>query len=90
MDIEISHAWLQAADDLGIRVVSPFTLTTETGESALYEVHVQGCGGPQGTVAGNLESEGRSLRAKYGYSWSNLSASYRRYDRQLFVDTLND
>jgi hypothetical protein len=30
------------------------------------------------------------IRSGHGYASSDLSANYRQYDRDLFVDTLND
>jgi hypothetical protein len=35
-DIEISNAWIQAAVDLNIPVVAPFTLMATGGESILF------------------------------------------------------
>lgn len=92
MDQQISCAWLQAAADLGIRVVAPFRLETEVGDIVEFEAHILDFGGPKGTVAGNQESEfGRAeLRSRQGYYASNLFPSYRIYDRQHFIDTLND
>jgi hypothetical protein len=89
-DIEISNAWTQAAADLEIRVVAPFTLTTTNGEPILFEAHILDCGGPKGLIVGNQESEFGGARKASGYYYSNLYPGYRRYDRQLFVDTLND
>jgi|SRR5579864_6194548 len=91
-DIEICHAWAQAAADLGIRVTTPFTLIDNTGKPTLFEAHIPDFGGPKGAVVGNKESddEHSELRKRHGYFSSNLYESYRRYDRELFIDTLND
>jgi hypothetical protein len=89
-DIEISNAWIQAAADLKIRVDAPFTLNTTSGESILFEAHMLDFGGPKGLVVGNQESEFGGARKANGYYYSNLYPGYRRYDRQLFMDTLND
>ena len=40
MDLQISDTWRQAAADLGIRVVAPFELKTEIGETELFEAHI--------------------------------------------------
>lgn len=92
MDEQISDAWLQAAADLGIRVVAPFKLVSESGELERFEAHVLDFGGPKGTVAGNQDSVYRhnELRERLGYHPSNLHPPYRIYARQLFIDTLND
>jgi hypothetical protein len=89
-DIEISHAWIRAAADLDIRVVAPFALTTTNGEAILFEAHILDFGGPKGTVVGNEKNELGDVRQKSGYFCSNLYSSYRRYDRQHFIDTLDD
>jgi hypothetical protein len=90
LDIEISNAWIQAAADLKIRVVAPFTLATIDGKSMLFEAHILDFGGPKGLIVGNEESEFGGARKACGYYYSNLYSGYRRYDRQLFIDTLND
>jgi hypothetical protein len=56
IDEEIVRAWLEAAKDLGIRVVAPFTLRSAAGD-ALYEAHIVDFGGPKGTLVGVLEDE---------------------------------
>jgi hypothetical protein len=89
-DIEISNAWIQAAADLNIRVVARFSLTPIEGESILFEAHILGFGGPKGLIVGNQGSEFGGVRKASGYYYSNLYPGYRRYNRQLFIDTLND
>jgi hypothetical protein len=49
MDERISAAWRQAAVDLGIMVVAPFSLAPEGGEAVWFEAHVLEFGGPKGT-----------------------------------------
>ena len=92
VDEEISRAWLEAAQDLGIRVVAPFTLHSDEGLPVTYEAHIVDFGGPRGTVVGVLEDDApwKGIRHDHGYYSSNLAPSYRRYDRQHFIDTLND
>lgn len=87
-DKDISQAWLEAAEDLGIRVVAPFTLQSDT--SVTFEAHVMDFGGPKGTVVGVLDDKLVDCRAAQGFYTSNLAPSFRNYERQHFVDTLND
>ncbi len=89
---EMMDAWRQAASDLGIRVVIPFTLTRQDGEVELYEGCAIDFGGPKGIIFGRIDDRenSRESRIEAGYCASDLSDRYRRYDRQLFVDTLND
>jgi len=89
-DIEICHAWTEAAADLGIRVVAPFAAAAEDGQAVIYEAHILDFGGPKGMLVGNQESEFGGLRKALGYGYSILYPHYRKYDRQLFIDTLND
>jgi hypothetical protein len=90
IDKAISASWLEAARDLGIRVVAPFTLRVSEGERITYEAHLLDFGGPKGTVVGVLDDGLQDGRATQGYYCSNLAASYRRYERIHFIDTLND
>jgi hypothetical protein len=92
MDERISKAWRRAAIDLGIRVVTPFEMVSESGVSELFEAHILDFGGPKGTVVGNQDGDfgQNELRSRMGYYASNLHASYRTYTKQFFIDTLND
>ena len=90
MDSQISEAWLEAAADLGIKVVVPFPLKTESGETQWFEAYIADFGGPKGTVVGNQDSRTEDIRQRLGYYPSNLFPSYRTYNRQHFIDTLND
>ena len=90
VDEAISLAWLEAGADLGIRVQAPYAVEVSEHEIVLYEAHVQEFGGPKGTVVGVLADKLDDCRATRGYYASNLSTSYRQYDRAHFIDTLND
>jgi len=90
LDEAISQAWLEAAKDLGIRVAAPFTVRVAEDEPVTYEAHVLDFGGPKGAVVGVLDDKLRDCRATQGYYCSNLAPAYRRYEKQYFIDTLND
>jgi hypothetical protein len=90
MDVQISNAWRQAASDLGIKVVAPFGLATESGETEWFEAHILDFGGPKGTVIANQDGGFDDTRKQLGYYTSNLFPSYQTYMRQYFIDTLND
>jgi hypothetical protein len=92
IDEGICRAWLEAAKDLGIRVVAPFTLEVAPGEATMFEAHILDFGGPKGAVVGILEDDPpwKDIRKRDGYYGSNLGPHYRQYKRQLFIDTLND
>ena len=84
IDNKISDAWSQAAADLGIRVIAPFTLIA--GDKALnFEAFVPDFGSTEGAVVMSEVSERKLDR------WcSILYPSYRQYERARFIDTLND
>ena len=91
LDEAISKAWRDAADDLGIRVTAPFDINTDSGEAVCYEAFIADFGGPTGTVVGvRSDPFPDPLRTSRGFYVSNLGASYRQYDRELFIATLND
>ena len=93
IDQEVVDAWLEAAKDLDIRVTAPFSIITESGEVETYEALVHDFGRPKGTLTGRIvgdRSDPTETRSKAGYFASNLSDSYRRYDREHFIATLDD
>jgi hypothetical protein len=93
VDQAIINAWLEAARDLGIRVTAPFSIVSENGETETYEALIHDFGGPKGTLTGRIvgyQCDPTEPRAKSGYYASNLSNSYRCYDRNRFVATLDD
>jgi hypothetical protein len=91
LDEAIAQAWRDAADDLGIRVIAPFDVATEPGETITYEAFIPDFGGPAGTVTGVLDDPFPDpVRASRGYYASNLGPSYQQYRRDHFIATLND
>jgi hypothetical protein len=71
-------------------VAAPFTFRTSDGQSILFEAHILDFGGPKGLIVGNKEGEIGEARKASGCYYSNLYPGYRRYNRQHFIDTLND
>jgi hypothetical protein len=90
LDDHISEAWVQAATDLGIRVTAPFPMMVSTEESLVYEAHMLDFGGPKGLIVGVIDRDDGDIRQFHGYGRSDLSERYRHYERELFIDTLND
>ena len=91
VDAEIVQAWLTAAADLGIKVTAPFTIHGPHGEVEAFEALVHEFDGPNGTVDGLVaRRDPTGSRKDLGYYASNLSDSYRHYNRDLFVATLDD
>jgi hypothetical protein len=89
----VAAAWLTAADDLGIRVIAPFTLTTAGGAAHPVAALLSEFGSPLGTLvcAQPRDSALRGVAAESGYRCVGLCADdYRHYNRELFVWLLDD
>lgn len=90
----VVHAWRRAAADLDLDVKAPWTMATDA-DSAECLALVIGFGNGAGTVVA-LTTDPRAgalqvAASSKGLSLSLLDAtSYGRYERELFVDTLND
>jgi hypothetical protein len=94
-ELNIANAWLDAADDLGISVISPFVLKDENGEEYSFIALIKDVGSPQGTLIclpEQWDDFGYSaLAEEQSYYCSGLYAqSYSKYDREHFIETLND
>jgi hypothetical protein len=92
-EVALSAAWEEAARDLGFRFTSGFVDTLSDGRRIRYAGLVDDFGAPKGALLA-VYRRGHTL-AEYphseGYFVSMLNpASYTRYDRQFFIDTLND
>ena len=92
---QITAAWFAAASDLGIRVTAPFVLVDSEDHRELELIAlIHDFGGPSGTLVTTTNvdvGEIEKAAASSGYFLSLLSReAYGRYDRSLFVDTLND
>jgi hypothetical protein len=85
-------AWLEASKDLGITVVAPYCIETGGQESLLCEALIADFGSPTGAIAITARSRRkvRPLLRKANRWYSDLGHGYARYDRRLFIDTLND
>lgn len=81
---QLRRSWVDAEDDLGIEV-----------ELLAGAVFVRDFGSPAGMLCAVRETSERQAELRrqaeeFGAGWSVLGRSYLRYDRGLFVDTLND
>ena len=90
-EVEICEAWREASRELGVRFTSPFDAVTSTGRLSFLGL-IHGFGRKEGTLVCLRGREPRSLGDLDldRFFVSVLYEGYRRYDRQLFVDTLND
>ena len=93
VDMDVVHAWLEAAQDLGVNVTAPFTLTTRLGTTETFEALIHDFGSPKGTITGRVighRADPVESRSEGGYYASNVADSCRRYNRPLFAATLDD
>jgi len=93
MDLEkLIKVWQQAADDLGLKIQSPFHLTTSENKKIRFELLVENFGSKLGTIIFLIDdlTEIRTP-SQYGYFFSALNPdSFVIYDRQYFINMLND
>jgi hypothetical protein len=92
IELKVVQAWQQAAIDLGFQFTSPVTVTTPDGGcfEALGLVHQFGRRiGTLISILGEPPQQSRHL-SDDSYVMSSLGTRYCNYERQLFVDTLND
>jgi hypothetical protein len=86
----MSKAWLDAASDLGIRVIAPYSMTMPDGSIAIAEAFVPDFGSPGGAIAISVGNPLGNDAKRIGKWCSILYESYRVYDRELFIGTLDD
>jgi len=85
----IANLWQEAARDLGITVITPYVIP---GRSEEYIALVKDFGGPKGCLLLSVEAgkELTDLARREGYYWTQLGHSYSKYDRQSYIDALDD
>jgi len=85
-------AWRQAADDLQIKVQSPFVLTTADNRTIKYDLLIEHFGSKLGTLILSTDDMTEFNTAEeFGYYCSALNPdSYSTYERENFIDTLDD
>lgn len=91
-EAKVVASWKQAALDLGLRFVSPFVAPSSAGFTHEYLGLVCTFGGHAGAVirVAREPSEQSPDPVGDGYYRCILGPGYERYDRQLFINTLND
>jgi len=88
LDTRMIEAWRQAATDLGLRLTAPFDTTDKQGRPIQVEGFLPDFGGPSGIT---FVSFARRIQpANVGLYGSVLFEIYRKYERSLFIETLED
>jgi len=91
MDSEMSDAWRQAGEVLGVRVMAPYSLRLPSGALVEVEAFLPDFGGPAGAIAVAADDRHRcSLAVTASPFVSQLSHSYGRFEQRLFRETLDD
>jgi hypothetical protein len=88
---KITQTLLIAAEDLGIEVTAPYIIEA-AGERFTFVALAHGFGSPCGTLVGlpdDWETLG-DVAEEYGFYFSCLYPPYESYERQHFIDTLDD
>ena len=91
----IAKAWREAASDLAIEVIAPYQITDSSGYVLADSIAlVKHFGSPEGTVIFErhkpLDDVLPHAEAQGRFCSMLDSLSYGRYNRDLFLDTLND
>jgi hypothetical protein len=92
-DRSIQDACLAAAADLGVRVVSPFTLSVNGDSPVDFIALFPDFGGPKGTVVCQFRDwmAKNAIASACGYYCSGLHPdSYMRYDRDEFGNAFEE
>src|SRR5512139_1525811 len=91
-EASVVAAWREAAADLGFRFTTPFVVTLADGRQQEHLGLVHHFGRRVGTLIAVLHepSEKFPRPEVKDYFWSILGPSYGRYERQAFIDTLDD
>ncbi len=93
IETRVVAAWRRAEIDLGIRFSTPFCHALADGRICECPGLIHCFGSPLGTVIAVLgqpsESEAMPSRED-GYHFSILGEMYGQFERELFIETLND
>jgi hypothetical protein len=91
LDEPLIEAWKIAAQDLGLDITRPLKMNTENGK-VNYPVLVKNFGGKKGTIiARHALFMDYPIPKHKDYYFSAVNAdSYSKYDRDTFIETLED
>lgn len=91
-EAKVVAAWKEAAADLGFQFTSPFVVTLSDGSHHEHLGLVHRFGRCIGALISVLDEPSERIPRPAGddYFCSTLGTDYASYERQLFVDTLDD
>ncbi len=92
LSINFLKAWQVAAEDLQIKIQSPFIFEFSTNKTLQFDLFVEDFGNQLGTIVFQMDQMTKFANAKsYGFYCSALNPeNYSTYKRDYFIDTLND
>lgn len=87
----MTAVWRQAAQDLGFEFIAPFTLP-DGGQTLAYLGLVPQFGSPKGmlVIVGLHADRHTRIAQQHGYGYSCFPEHSEPYDREGFIDVLND
>ncbi len=85
-------SWKTAAKQLNIKIQFPFYITNKNGKELKFDLLVEEFGSQKGIVIMRMRNmHGLKAIKENGFAFSTLRyKNYATYDRQIFIDTLND
>jgi len=91
-DQKFIESWKVAANDLKIAIQAPFVINLNDKGELICPIFIEHFGNRLGTVIFSMNDKlDYKLLKEYGYYCSTLNpSSYSNYNRDLFIDTLND
>jgi hypothetical protein len=89
MNSQLGQSWIEAGADLGLRVATPFMLTTEAGQSLPFDAVIYDFGSTRGMLLMEHWDETKAKAAtENGYGYSCMDAF--RYERGSAIEILRD
>ncbi|MFG6414601.1 hypothetical protein ACG02S_11910 [Roseateles sp. DC23W] len=89
MKSRLGQCWIEAGEDLGLRVAAPFELKTAAGQLVSFDALVLGFASTQGMLLMEQWDEAKAKAAtENGYGYSCMDAF--QYERGSAIDVLRD
>ncbi len=91
LGIDITNAWIEASKELGVKIKAPFMLQLERDNFIESILLVEDFGSKLGTLV-FVESDwlvNEKIKPS-GYGISTLGETYQKYNRDSFIEMLND
>jgi len=91
---KIARAWIEASTDLGLKVITPFSIELHDNEAREFIALIEDFGSSKGTLVCLPEEWDdlgyACLAEEHEYYCSGLYKTYEHYKRESFIETLVD